>query len=265
MNEEQISLFDSYDDFVEKFKPKKTTDDCYTPPEVYEAVLAWAVEEYGLAGREIVRPFYPGEDYERRAYPEGCVVVDNPPFSILHKIELSYLSRGIDFFLFAPGLSIFKNDDRLNYVICDLAIRYENGAEVPTSFVTNLGTARLQTAPELTSVINRLQKRNLQKPKYVYPDNIITAAKLRYIDGKGIKVRLGGEMLTIGKLDAQKGKSIFGKGIMVSQAAAAQAAAAQAADVIVWKLSEREKEMAARLRGGGVDGPSQKPQKQQKT
>ena len=23
---------ESYEEFVEKFKPKKTTDDCYTPP-----------------------------------------------------------------------------------------------------------------------------------------------------------------------------------------------------------------------------------------
>lgn len=27
-----------YDAFVEKFKPKKTTDDCYTPANVYDAV-----------------------------------------------------------------------------------------------------------------------------------------------------------------------------------------------------------------------------------
>ena len=30
--------FNDYEGFVEKFKPKKTTDDCYTPPAVYEAV-----------------------------------------------------------------------------------------------------------------------------------------------------------------------------------------------------------------------------------
>lgn len=29
---------ESYDEFVEKFKPKKTTDDCYTPPEIYEVI-----------------------------------------------------------------------------------------------------------------------------------------------------------------------------------------------------------------------------------
>lgn len=25
-----------YEAFVDKFKPKKTTDDCYTPPDVYD-------------------------------------------------------------------------------------------------------------------------------------------------------------------------------------------------------------------------------------
>ena len=35
----QKGLFDDYDGFVEKFKPKKTTDDCYTPPAVYDYVL----------------------------------------------------------------------------------------------------------------------------------------------------------------------------------------------------------------------------------
>ena len=36
-------LFEDYDAFVGKFKPKKTTDDCYTPPAVYEAVRGWVV------------------------------------------------------------------------------------------------------------------------------------------------------------------------------------------------------------------------------
>lgn len=32
----------TYEEFVEKFKPKKTTDDCMTPPLVYDAVKDWA-------------------------------------------------------------------------------------------------------------------------------------------------------------------------------------------------------------------------------
>lgn len=29
---------ETYEEFVEKFKPKKTTDNCYTPPEVYKLI-----------------------------------------------------------------------------------------------------------------------------------------------------------------------------------------------------------------------------------
>ncbi len=83
-----------YAAFVEKFVPKKTTDECYTPELVYEAVRGWAVERYDLQGREIVRPFYPGGDYEHAEYPEGCVVIDNPPFSIISKICAYYQKKG---------------------------------------------------------------------------------------------------------------------------------------------------------------------------
>lgn len=102
-----MALGESYEEFVEKFKPKKTTDDCYTPPAIYEAVKDWAVKEYGIDPAKIVRPFYPGGDYERYEYPEGCVVLDNPPFSILSKILRFYDERGIAYFLFAPTLTIF--------------------------------------------------------------------------------------------------------------------------------------------------------------
>ena len=45
---EQLSLLgdntkenEEYQAFADKFKPKKTTDDCYTPPNIYEAVKTW--------------------------------------------------------------------------------------------------------------------------------------------------------------------------------------------------------------------------------
>ena len=97
-----------YDGFVEKFKPKKTTDDCYTPPNVYEVIKNYAIEKYGLDGREIVRPFKPGGDYESYDYPDGCVVIDNPPFSIISQICKNYAEWGVDFFLFAPHLTNFS-------------------------------------------------------------------------------------------------------------------------------------------------------------
>ena len=111
MVDNQRSLFQDnpeYDAFIEKFKPKKTTDDCYTPPLVYEAVKNWVCAEYGIDPESIVRPFYPGGDYERYEYSDGCVVLDNPPFSILSKIISFYNSRGIKFFLFAPALTLLS-------------------------------------------------------------------------------------------------------------------------------------------------------------
>lgn len=51
---------ETYEEFVDKFRPKKTTDDCYTPPHVYDAVLGWVAREYGVDPRDVVRPFWPG-------------------------------------------------------------------------------------------------------------------------------------------------------------------------------------------------------------
>nr|DAJ20254.1 MAG TPA: DNA N-6-adenine-methyltransferase [Siphoviridae sp. ctjRi1] len=139
-----MALGESYEEFVEKFKPKKTTDDCYTPPRVYEAVKDWAVKEYGVDPAKIVRPFYPGGDYERFEYPKGCCVLDNPPFSILAKILRHYDERGIAYFLFAPTMTLFSS---MKFslgggIVTDIAVEYENGAKVNTSFVTSLGDAR---------------------------------------------------------------------------------------------------------------------------
>lgn len=80
-----MSKSKTYEEFVEKFKPKLTTDDCATPEPVYDAVLGWVVKEYGIDPKSVLRPFWPGLDYQQQEYPDGCVVVDNPPFSILSK------------------------------------------------------------------------------------------------------------------------------------------------------------------------------------
>ena len=58
-------MSEEYEAFVEKFKPKKTTDDCYTPANVYEEVLNYVRETCDIEGLEVIRPFYPGGDYER--------------------------------------------------------------------------------------------------------------------------------------------------------------------------------------------------------
>lgn len=71
---EQLTLEEAseeYKAFVDKFKPKLTTDDCYTPPNIYETVKEWVFEHYNLdKSTKVIRPFYPGGNYEHAEYPE---------------------------------------------------------------------------------------------------------------------------------------------------------------------------------------------------
>ena len=254
--------FIDYDGFVEKFKPKKTTDDCYTPPEVMEVVNAYVEKRWGIDRSRFVRPFYPGGDYEHAEYHDGCVVVDNPPFSILSKIKRFYLAHGIQFFLFCPSLTAFSGwDERLDTIVCDANITYENGAVVRTAFCTSLPSEYVaESAPDLGEEINRvcdeLKKRNVKSlPKYEYPDEVLTAAKLQWMATHHTELRIRrGECCKIGALDAQKavGKTIFGSGLLLSEhaaaeRAAAERAAAERAAAKVWTLSERERAVQAML------------------
>lgn len=39
---------ETYEEFTAKFEPKKTTDDCYTPPEVLTAPMLARYSKYGI-------------------------------------------------------------------------------------------------------------------------------------------------------------------------------------------------------------------------
>ena len=52
---------------------------------------------------DVVRPFWPRGDYEPSEYPEGCVVVDNPPFFILARIQDFYPGLGIGLLITKAG------------------------------------------------------------------------------------------------------------------------------------------------------------------
>lgn len=97
---------DEYNEFLDKFEVKKTTDDCYTPDNIYEAVAQWVADEYKVDRANFVRPFYPGASYQDRTYKTEDVVVDNPPFSILAEILNWYTEHGVKFFLFGPSLQL---------------------------------------------------------------------------------------------------------------------------------------------------------------
>lgn len=261
----QIGLEDidpEYAEFLEKFKPKKTTDDCYTPPNIYEAVLDWVVKEYGIDRKNVVRPFWPGANYEKYEYPDGCTVVDNPPFSIITKICKTYSTHGIKFFLFAPYLTNFQtgnNNTDVTHIITGESITYENGARVDTAFVTNLDAVyRVRAVPDLSKIIKAIDMENTKSikpklPKYKFPRYIVTAAMCGYMAKHDTSFSVKKEDAVLIKvLDAMRSiapSGIFGGGYLLGEKAAAEKAAAEKAAAIEWELSDREIEIVSHLGG----------------
>jgi len=265
---------DEYNAFVDKFEQPKTTDDCYTPQNVYEVVADYVAKEYGKNKADFVRPFYPGGDYQNEKYKKGCTVVDNPPFSILSEILKFYNAKHIDYFLFCPGLLLGSACRNGATIICtDAQIMYENKAIIKTNFVTNMDPDLIAKAvPELFAKIKEVDAKNREEitrtnPVYKYPANLQTAASLNYMAHYGVAFEIGKKSaVVVDDLDAMKEhkKTIFGDGLLISDKVAAQAAeaaqrAAEAAAIanseeggtktpIVWELSDREKEIIKGLK-----------------
>jgi hypothetical protein len=216
------SLFNDYEGFIDKFKPKKTTDDCYTPAPVYDSVLNWVKNNCHIEGLNIVRPFYPGGDYENFDY-EKAVVVDNPPFSILTKICYFFTDHKIKFFLFAPHLTLFRllrNED-CQVIINDETITYANGARVNTCFVTNM----FPGYKVLYRKIVQKGKPKGIKPKGIkknnFPKNVFSAARIK--KSYPFEIKKDEAIFT----DKVGGMKIFGGGLIVSDSAAARIEAAR--------------------------------------
>ena len=207
-----------YADFVDKFEAKKTTDDCYTPNNIYNAIVEYVRSHYNINTDNIVRPFYPGGDYKEQQYPDGCIVIDNPPFSILSQIVRYYQERGIQYFLFAPGLTLFSTAaGTANYVVTGTQITYANGAKVLTGFVTSLGEHKVTVAGDLAHVIRQCNDANIatkKLPSYEYPPNVITSHNMNKLARLGITLQLDGTFTR--KLDIQGKKAIYGGGFYIS-------------------------------------------------
>ena len=228
---------EGYGDFVDKFKQKLTTDDCYTPPEVYDVVKDFVDKEVeSLKGKKVVRPFFPGGNYEDlKQYPNGSVVVDNPPFSILSKIIRFYSENGIRFFLFGPQLTLFSaHDCDITYIVANAPIEYENGAVVSTGFITNMvPDLRIWCCPELRdAIIDAQDDEDKTKQGFVYPDNIVTAATLGKLVAHetGLKIRkVSCEYIKSSDSAEEQGRALYGGGFILSDGAAAERAAAERA------------------------------------
>lgn len=211
-------IYEDYDAFVLKFDKDapKTTDDCYTPQPVYEAVLNWLRSKVNITGRPVVRPFYPGGDYINFEYPDNCVVVDNPPFSIVTQIVRFYLFNKIDYFLFAPGLSLFSPNLEGN---CDVIIKsslvYDNKAVIATGFKSNLFPGvKILLAASLEDAIKEVGKK--KETPTIYPPQVVSSALLRkYVIGDDLEIK-DNECYYTRTLDALKPKSIFGNAYIIA-------------------------------------------------
>ena len=243
------NLFTDYKEFVDKFKPKKTTDDCYTPEQIYNIVKDFAIKWGNLSNSiEVVRPFYPGCNYLEYDYPDNCVVIDNPPFSIISQIAKDFEKNNIKYFLFAPHMTLFSVRASKNLLPCGVQITYENGAIIPTSFISNLGENKIETMCNLYEQISKIQtKEKANLPKYRYPKNVLMISDLINLIKTGTDFSIkNNECVCISALDAQKtvGKTCFGQGYLISDSKADQLKADQLKaekEVIIWNLSEREK------------------------
>lgn len=227
-------VFHDYEGFLAKFTENpKTTDECWTPKDVYEAVLEYVGEIYPLEGKQILRPFYPGGDYEHAEYPSDGVVVDNPPFSMFTKICRFYMERNIPFFLFGPALTIFSCCKYgATAVVIGRQIKFTNGANVPCNFASNLfgnltATASLRLSELIEACPSQDTKVNL--PKYIYPDNLLSVSDLQIMARGGVEFCVDSEHCVVVRnlVAMPKGKSLFGGHLLLSSAKASAKASAE--------------------------------------
>lgn len=158
-----------------------STDECYTPPAVYDTVLDYAVERYNLQGKHIVRPFIPGGDYQRYVCDENDVVIDNPPFSMTTKIAKWYIEHNIPFFLFVNGLygvSLSRGlHGKATVIVTNANVSFYNkGSEkrIKLGFVTNMEPKNIIIRGDatLTNRLNGLVKKKSFN-RFHYPANFL--------------------------------------------------------------------------------------------
>lgn len=196
-----------------------------------------------MGGRTVARPFWPGGDFENFDYPADCVVIDNPPFSIMAKVVRFYADHNIDYFLFAPHLTCIGIREAHSHICVGTTITYDNGAKVSTSFVASKGPL-IRSAPDLYRILDEANAANIKaekgppKPVYTYPDNVLTSSAVALFSKYGIEYRedIG---VFVRAMDAQRraGKGIFGAGYIVPEEAARKAQKERAQR---WVLSMRE-------------------------
>lgn len=250
--EDFIRKNDEYNDFVEKFKPEASTDECYTPKEVYDKVCDFVEEEYGVSRDNFVRPFYPGGDYQKYEYKDTDIVVDNPPFSIENKILDYYNSNNIKYFLFCDELTVIgrlTNKRKSSIIIADCRITYENEAIVNTNFVTNL-----DEKPKI-KVRKNFLKNDLSSETKIYklPQEAISIKELSQLSRSGYEMDIDADdFVHVNRLE--NCKHIYGGNIILKSSIAKSIhntikdiKAKKENEAIIVEFNDKEKEILRRL------------------
>lgn len=239
---------DEYLAFLDKFERKKTTDDCYTPDNIYEVVANYVSEHYGYDKRRFVRPFYPGGDYQKEKYNSQSIVVDNPPFSIISQICRWYSEKNIKFFLFAPTLTCMAIKSAQKIAV-GVEIIYANKASVNTSFVTNMDEYEIRSAPDLYAKIQEENRKNIAKlrkvlPVFKYPKELVRVTDIAVFSRNEVIFAVKKNSCAfVRKLDSQKGKmGIFGSAYLISRTALAEREKAEIELEKQREKKQREKE-----------------------
>lgn len=186
--------------------------------------MDWVIDKYNLQDdTKIVRPFYPGGNYKEFDYPTNCIVIDNPPFSILASIRKWYMKQGIKYFLFCPTFTSLykKHEDCL--VITERKITYTNGALVNTSFVTNLDDKNaIVTAPDLSLLLKQAKSQEVKSSKRIekkYPKNVVSLVILGSLVRRGQSIAIPkNACCSIREIEAEKeaGLKSFGRKLLVA-------------------------------------------------
>ena len=215
-------VFHDYESFLAKFADSpKTTDDCFTPQDVYQAVVDYVGTIIDMSDKVVLRPFFPGGDYENAEYPYNGIVIDNPPFSMFLPIVKFYTARKIPFFLFGPGMTIVWASKYCTVICINNNITFENGAKIQCNFASNLfGDTVAMTAPRLSQAIAACPSQII-KPKnaqYAYPDNMLCVSDLQAICKGGVDFAVSREEThMIDKMDLHPKKcNIFGTRFIIS-------------------------------------------------
>lgn len=147
-------------------------------------------------------------------------------------------------------MTLFSPKSWCTRVVTGADVKYENGAVVKTSFVSNMfGDIEIFASPELGKLIAGVQKSpTTSLPKYKYPENIITVSRICSLVNKGVSVVIPRQkVMKISTLLSQrrsKSPGIFGGGYLVSDSIAKELAIKEIVVkeiAIEWPLMDQEK------------------------